>query len=76
MMADLIDRKYAYDVLTEYYHHKTDAQHKALREALGKVPSAKIVRCKDCYHYDEEHGRCLLNESSFEPNDFCSYWSE
>ena len=40
-MSDLIDRDETYNVLTEYYHHNTDAQHMALHEALSKVPSAE-----------------------------------
>lgn len=38
---DLIDRETAYKVLTKYYHHSTDIQHEALREALSRVPSAE-----------------------------------
>ena len=41
-MSDLISKEKAYKVLTEYYHHKTEMQHKALREALDMVPSADI----------------------------------
>lgn len=41
-MSDLISREKAYEVLTEYYHHTTELQHKALREALDMVPSADI----------------------------------
>jgi len=40
-MSDTISRKAAYEVLTEYYHHKTELQHKALWDALSKVPSAQ-----------------------------------
>lgn len=40
MTDDLISRQAAYNTLTEYYHHKTDAQHIALAEALSRVPSA------------------------------------
>lgn len=39
---DLISREKAYEVLTEYYHHKTELQHKALREALDMVPPVDI----------------------------------
>lgn len=35
----LIDADKAYEILTDFYHHKTEAQHEALREALGKVPA-------------------------------------
>lgn len=37
---DLISRRAAYEVLTAYYHHKTDIQHAALHEALNRVPTA------------------------------------
>lgn len=42
----LIDADRAYEVLTDYYHHKTYIQHQALIEALEKVPTieAKPVR--------------------------------
>lgn len=40
-MAELIDREATYEVLTSFYHHKTDIQHNALREALNKVPSVQ-----------------------------------
>lgn len=40
-MAELIDREATYEVLTSFYHHKTDIQHNALREALNKVPSVE-----------------------------------
>lgn len=42
MSEDLISREKAYKVLTEYYHHKTEMQHKALREALDMVPPVDI----------------------------------
>lgn len=42
-MGRLIDEQTAYDVLTDYYHHSTDTQHAALREALGRVESVDAV---------------------------------
>lgn len=42
-MARLIDESKAYEVLTDYYHHSTDTQHAALREALGRVESVDAV---------------------------------
>lgn len=41
-MSRLIEAEETYRVLTEYYHHRTDAQHEALREALERVPSAQL----------------------------------
>ena len=35
----LIDADEAYAVLSEYYHHRTDLQHEALKEALSRVPT-------------------------------------
>lgn len=34
----LIDRDKTYEVLTDYYHHKTGMQHEVLQDALSKVP--------------------------------------
>lgn len=38
-MPRLIDADEAYKVLTDYYHHRTEIQHEALKEALSKVPT-------------------------------------
>ena len=38
-MKRLIDAQDAFNVLTDYYHHHTSAQHLALQEALNKVPT-------------------------------------
>ena len=38
----LIDADEAYKVLTDYYHHKTEIQHKALKEAIERVPTVDI----------------------------------
>ena len=43
-MNNLIDRQDVYEILTKYYHHHTDIQHDALREALSRVPPAKPER--------------------------------
>lgn len=40
-MEGTISRNDAYNTLTEYYHHTTEIQHKALREALERVPTAQ-----------------------------------
>lgn len=38
--------KDVYAVLTEVYHHRTDIQHKALRDAINSVPTADVVEHK------------------------------
>lgn len=38
----LIDVEEAYKVLTDYYHHGTEIQHKALKEAIERVPTVDI----------------------------------
>ena len=49
MSENLISKEQAYEVLSEYYHHKTEIQHKALREALDRVPSAEPEdKCGEC----------------------------
>ncbi|MBQ1777218.1 MAG: hypothetical protein IIZ93_03585, partial [Acidaminococcaceae bacterium] len=42
-MGRMINTDAAYAVLTDYYHHSTDTQHQALREALGRVESVDAV---------------------------------
>lgn len=76
----MIDTDAAYTVLTDYYHHTTETQHAALREALGRVESVDavpVVRCKDCkYWRDTDHtcrGHSLV--SPMTADDFCSYGS-
>ena len=48
-MGRLIDSQTAYDVLTDYYHHTTDTQHAALREALGRVETVDAVPVNDVF---------------------------
>jgi hypothetical protein len=38
-MTRLIDAQDTFNVLTDYYHHHTSAQHLALQEALNRVPT-------------------------------------
>ena len=45
-MAKYIDLEDAYKTLSNYYHHSTDNQHMALREALDRVPAADVVERK------------------------------
>lgn len=39
----LIDKEQAYQVLSDYYHHAVPSQHKALSEALDRVPTVDAV---------------------------------
>ena len=83
-MARLIDSQTAYDVLTDYYHHSTDTQHAALREALGRVESVDavpVVRCKNCIHWGKfpvstvlpQYHKCgMATYKSTKGDDFCS----
>ena len=48
-MGKLIDEQTAYDVLTDYYHHSTDTQHAALKEALEMVPTVDAVPVDDVF---------------------------
>ena len=51
-MPRLIDADEAYKVLTDYYHQRTEIQHKALTEALSRVPTVDAV-------LTEFHDRCM-----------------
>lgn len=74
----LVDAEEAYKVLTDYYHHKTEIQHKALKEAIERVPTvdaAEVVRCKDCIHRMED-GMCEYKDHRVvvqDDDDFCSW---
>ena len=73
-MGRMIDTDAAYAVLTDYYHHSTDTQHAALREAIGRVESVDavpVIRCKDCEWWN--NGYCSLRLDYVRPNDYCSY---
>lgn len=78
----LIDADEAFRVLSEYYHHRTQTQADALREALELVPEA-VVRCKDClYNYGNAED-CEYNQNDIvctyfdtdgmNAHDYCSY---
>ena len=85
-MRDLISREKAYEVLTEYYHHKTEMQHKALREALDRVPSAQPEQrtCVNCGRtvnnggwYADGRTRCPIEEHYALPKDgYCHLWEK
>ena len=48
----LIDAEEAYKVLTDYYHHGTEIQHDALKEAIERVPTVDPVKHGE-WRYDE-----------------------
>ena len=52
-MARLIDADEAYKVLTDNYHHRTELQHKALKEAIGRVPT--VDPFKHGHWVEQEH---------------------
>ena len=73
----LIDADKAYKVLTDYYHHKTEIQHKALKEAIERVPTVdavEVVRCKNCRWFENDgyHTNCKLMRFCVEDDDYCS----
>ena len=83
----LIDADEAYKVLTDYYHHRTEIQHKALKEAIERVPTVdavevvaknetttEVVRCKDCRWFENDgyHTNCQIIRFCVEAEDYCS----
>lgn len=74
----LIDADEAFRVLSDYYHHRTEEQHDALREALDRVPEA-VVRCKDCANCRPDVNDesvwlwCRRVHGLTRKNDFCPY---
>lgn len=78
----LINADEAFRILSGYYHHRTETQADALREALELVPEA-VVRCKDCRYLktgenERESWSICVRKIVYpyvdvEPNDYCSY---
>lgn len=58
MADEYIKREAAYDTLTEYYHHSTDTQHRALREAFSRVPAADVAPVVHGTNIGEEYADC------------------
>ena len=72
----LVDAEEAYKVLTDYYHHKTEIQHKALKEAIERVPTVEaveVVRCKDCRWFENDgfHTNCQIMRFCVEAKGYC-----
>lgn len=80
----LVDADEAYKVLTDYYNHKTEIQHKAMKEAIGRVPSVdavEVVRCKDCrffhrYGFKLEYAECVNFDFYDTTEDGYCCWAE
>ena len=60
-MGRLVDTNDVYNVLTEYYHHKTATQHMALKDALDKVETVDAIPVK----WIKEKIQSLRNENSY-----------
>lgn len=63
-MGRVIDTDSAYAVLTDYYHHTTDTQHTALREALGRVETVDAVPVV--------HGRWIHHKGGYSDHYECT----
>lgn len=70
----LIDADEAFRVLSAYYHHRTETQADALREALALVPEA-VVMCGECRwtYYRNDAIVCVNRGEVMQPDDYCSY---
>ena len=75
----LIDADVAYKVIADYYHHRTETQYKALKEAFSRVPTVNaepIIRCKDCQWYERNE---LKRDYTFDmryKKCFCTFWGK
>lgn len=64
-MGKLIDIDEAYKVLTDYYHHKTEIQHKALKEAIERVPIADATFMRHGHWVIDEDGNIKCSECGY-----------
>ena len=72
-MDDLISRQAAVELCMKY--NGVGWVWSQILDEIKEIPSA-VVQCKDCYHYDEESEKCILNNSEMKPIDYCSYGSK
>ena len=79
-MVEYIKREDAYRTLSDYYHHSTNIQHMALREALDRVPDANVVERKtgkwmttDAFPH---HVYCSVCHKTYIPNDNWQIWQD
>lgn len=75
-----IDADKTYEVLTDYYHHRTATQHEALKDALSRVPtiepkhgrwveiSSDIYACSECNASWGCEENLIKNELHYCPN--------
>jgi hypothetical protein len=82
-MSDTIDR---YALRQAMYHmaFETDSdtmwksgcwvRYRAVEQVIKSMPTAdsEIIRCKDCKHWDDRTGRCVLYPGIWEGDDYCS----
>lgn len=61
-MGRLIDIDEAYKVLTDYYHHRTEIQHKALKEAIERVPTVDATFMRHGHWVVDEDGNIKCSE--------------
>lgn len=73
-MDDYISRQALLRDIEKY--HLSDGKFQHWVEVQLSADAIEVVRCKDCYHYDEESEKCILNNSEFKPMDYCSYGSK
>ena len=59
--------EYIFEINNAFYDDKTG------QVAINPEYKGKLVRCKDCHHYNTKHSACLLNDSICKESDFCSY---
>lgn len=74
-MRRLIDTQDAFNVLSDYYHHNSSAQHLALQEALNKVPTVDAephwIPCSE--RLPEDSGDYLVRPSDSVLEDYSDF---
>lgn len=66
----LIDAEEAYKVLTDYYHQRTEIQHRALKEAIERVHTVDPVK----HGHWIAHGKSIIG-IPVERCSECAEWS-
>ena len=76
-MPRLIDADEAYKVLTDYYRHRTETQHEALKEAIERVPTVDAVPLEDYKSMEQTVNKLTKAIADAEPvvrRKDCEWW--
>lgn len=74
-MAEYIDRKTVVDIIQTAGFWETEDMEVAITcvEQTPTVDAVPVVRCKDCFYYQDDRSCGWNGSTGWAPDDYCSY---